>query len=115
MGDDRLTSRKRGLGGKGFGDLFRANAPRCTRKADLECHHMITTAGSGLDNAQMLCKECHSSTETHGVSSGFSPKPFSEMVKLAATMRCAGQCECTKAHLNHGYGVVPPVPTIRSL
>jgi hypothetical protein len=109
MGDDRLTSSKRGLGGKGFGDFLRQPAARCTRLA-VECHHVVTTAPSTIENTQMLCKECHTATETHGVSSGLSPLPFSEEVKAAARVRCAGRCECTRAHVGHAYPIPIPPP-----
>lgn len=100
MGDDRLTSHKRGLGGVGFGDFLRPNAPRCINTADLECHHKLTTGGSGTDNAQILCKPCHSATESYG-RAGVSPPPFSQAVKDYALLVCAGQCECTKDHAGH--------------
>jgi hypothetical protein len=112
MGDERLISRRSGLSGKGFGDLIRRQALRCTRTVNLEAHHVITTAGSDMNNIQMLCHECHTSTETHGTPSGFSPLPFSEGVKAAARLRCQGRCECTKAHPGHGSSVLPEVPTL---
>lgn len=110
MGDDKLVSRKRGLGGLGFGDFSRNPAPRCIRTVDLEAHHVITTAGSGIDNIQMLCHECHKSTETHGKPSGISPSPFPEFVKALAKTRCGGRCECVRVHAGHGY--IPEVPTL---
>lgn len=112
MGDDRLISRRSGLSGKGFGDLIRQQAARCIRTINLEGHHVLTTAGSGIDNIQMLCHECHASTETHGTPTGFSPPPFGEAVKNAARIRCGGHCECTKAHAGHGYGITPEVSTL---
>jgi hypothetical protein len=102
MGDERLTSRKRGLGGTGFGDFFRESAPRCTNSADLECHHKLTTGGSGIDNAQILCKPCHAATESYG-RPGISPAPFDQAVKDYALLRCGRRCECTKTHTGHGY------------
>ena len=123
MGHDELTRRRRGLAGSGLGslknpgsdrstgglrDLIRPLAPRCVRTVDLECHHRITTGGTLINNAQMLCKPCHSATETYGTSSGFSPDPFPEDVKLLARLRCKGQCECEHDHEGHGYALVRP-------
>lgn len=107
MGDDRLTSRKRGLGGIGFGDLFRENASRCTNMAELECHHILTTGGCGIDNAQILCKPCHAATESYG-RPGLPPPPFSPAIKDLAMTGAGGRCQCTKAHSGHGsvYNVV---------
>lgn len=108
MGHDLLTGRKPGLSRRsGLGDLMRARAPRCTRTAELECHHVIRDLGSGIENAQMLCKPCHEATESHSAP-GLSPLPFSEAVKAAARAASGGRCQCTKAHLNHGY----PVPLV---
>lgn len=102
MGTDPLTRRSRGLSRQsGLGDLLRRPAPRCTRAGNLECHHIIRDAGCGLDNAQMLCAECHQATESYGAP-GLSPSPFSQDVIGAAKLRAQGRCECTREHPTHG-------------
>src|ERR1043165_5987659 len=113
MTTEGLSGRRSGLARRGFADFLREPAPRCIRTAELECHHILTTGGCGSDNAQMLCKECHVATESYG-QPGVSPPPFDQATKFWALLRSAGQCECTKAHANHGYVSVPTVSLRRS-
>jgi hypothetical protein len=102
MGTDPLTGRPRGLSRQsGLSDLLRRPTLRCTRTGKLECHHVIRDAGCGLENAQMLCAECHQATESYGTP-GLSPTPFSQDVIGAAKLRSHGRCECTRDHPTHG-------------
>jgi hypothetical protein len=107
LSTDPLTGRPKGLSRQsGLGDLLRKPAPRCTRVGKLECHHIIRDAGCGLENAQMLCAECHQATESYGVL-GFSPPPFPQEVIGMAKLKARGRCECTKDHPTHGRDLIP--------
>ena len=67
---------------------------RCTKKSGLEVHHKRRTGGNGMDNAQVLCANCHEETTTYG-QPGNSPPAFSEQTKKEALKRAGNQCECT--------------------
>lgn len=69
--------------------------PRCTRTRGLEVHHKRRDGGNGLDNAEVLCSQCHTSTSTFG-NPGTSPPPFSDETKQKALKKAGYQCECTR-------------------
>ncbi|MCK5028795.1 MAG: hypothetical protein KAR57_04120 [Bacteroidales bacterium] len=66
---------------------------RCTRTTNLEVHHISRKGGSGINNAQVLCQECHENTPSYG-SPGESPEPFSAQVKVLAKVAAGNQCQC---------------------
>jgi 5-methylcytosine-specific restriction endonuclease McrA len=72
-----------------------ANMARCNRTWGLEVHHKRRDGGNGIDNAEVLCKECHAATSTYGIT-GKSPEPFSQETKDKALKRAGNRCECTK-------------------
>ena len=39
---------------------------RCTRTRNLEVHHIRRDGGSGIDNAQVLCPDCHRKRQVMG-------------------------------------------------
>ena len=67
---------------------------RCTRTNNLAVHHKRRDGGNELDNAQVLCQECHSPTSTYGVP-GNTPPAFSPLTKELALSKAGKQCECT--------------------
>ncbi len=73
---------------------------RCTCRTGLEVHHIRRNGGNGLDNAEVLCHECHVNTATFGVH-GKSPKPFPQSVKDLALKRAGNRCECTREVCGH--------------
>lgn len=73
---------------------------RCTRTRDLEIHHKRRDGGNSLDNAEVLCKDCHANTSTYGTP-GRSPEPFSQETKERALRRADYQCECTRSICPH--------------
>lgn len=68
---------------------------RCTVKRSLEVHHKRRDGGNSLENAEVLCQNCHKATSTYGVS-GTSPEPFTQETKDKALKRANNQCECTR-------------------
>jgi len=68
---------------------------RCTRTRDLEVHHKRRDGGNTLDNAEVLCPECHKGTITYGAP-GQSPPNFDNDTKAKALRRAGNQCECTR-------------------
>lgn len=68
---------------------------KCTRTTNLEVHHKRRDGGNDLDNAEVLCHDCHVNTSSYGTK-GESPKPFPSLVKLKALKRAGNQCECTR-------------------
>ncbi|MDR2658785.1 MAG: hypothetical protein LBC27_02185 [Spirochaetaceae bacterium] len=68
---------------------------RCTATKNLEVHHKRRDGGNGIDNAQILCHQCHENTATYGTD-GKSSSPFSEATKEAALKRAGNRCECEK-------------------
>lgn len=68
---------------------------RCTRTRGLEVHHKRRDGGNGLDNAEVLCPQCHAATSTYGTP-GKTPPPFSDDTKQKALRKAGNQCECTK-------------------
>ncbi|NOH00210.1 MAG: HNH endonuclease [Ignavibacteriae bacterium] len=67
---------------------------RCTRKSNLEIHHIRRDGGNDINNAQVLCQNCHSETGTYGTS-GKTPLVFTPMIKQLALTRAGNQCQCT--------------------
>ncbi|TRZ76380.1 MAG: hypothetical protein D4R93_03380 [Deltaproteobacteria bacterium] len=67
---------------------------RCTRTTQLEVHHIRRTGDATLDNARVLCFECHKATSSFGTP-GTSPPDFSEDIKAKALKNAGNQCECT--------------------
>ena len=39
---------------------------RCNRTKELEVHHKRRYGGNGIENAEVLCHECHINTDTYG-------------------------------------------------
>jgi len=68
---------------------------RCNSTKNLEVHHKRRDGGNGIDNAEVLCHECHTNTDTYG-KPGVSPEPFSEETKKQALIRANYKCECTR-------------------
>ena len=69
--------------------------PRCDKTTGLEVHHKRRDGGNELNNAEVLCQECHENTGTYGTPGG-SPLDFSEETKKDALRRADNQCECIK-------------------
>ena len=70
-------------------------ARRCRNTNNLEVHHIRRDGGNGLNNAQVLCSDCHANTSTYGTP-GNSPEEFSEAVKLLAKFLAGYRCQCTR-------------------
>jgi 5-methylcytosine-specific restriction endonuclease McrA len=68
---------------------------RCTRSWGLEVHHKNRYGDNSLNNAEVLCSDCHKNTHSYGTP-GYSPKPFSQAVKEEALRRAGYRCECTR-------------------
>lgn len=73
---------------------------RCNKTRNLEVHHKRRDGGNGLDNAEVLCQNCHSATSTYGTD-GKSPEPFLQQTKDRAFVRAGNRCECTKVSSCH--------------
>lgn len=73
---------------------------RCNSRISLEVHHIRRDGGNGLDNAEVLCQECHEHTATYG-EEGLTPPPFSEKTKQAALKRANYKCECTRKNCHN--------------
>jgi len=69
---------------------------RCNRTRDLEVHHKRIDGGNGLDNAMVLCHQCHVNTCSYGDSNHKSPEPFTATTKILALARAGYRCECEK-------------------
>ena len=69
---------------------------KCGSERDLEVHHKRIDGGNDLDNAEVLCGNCHKSTSTYGRSDHRSPPPFSQETKTKALKWANYQCECTR-------------------
>lgn len=61
-------------------------SPRCNSTNTLEVHHKRRDGGNNIDNAEVLCHECHTHTSTYGVL-GDSPDDFDEATKKSAMKR----------------------------
>ncbi len=68
---------------------------RCNSTKILEVHHKRRDGGNGIDNAEVLCKQCHAATSTYGTP-GKSPEPFTSKTKEEALKRAGNKCECTR-------------------
>jgi 5-methylcytosine-specific restriction endonuclease McrA len=68
---------------------------RCKATKNLEVHHKRRDGGNGINNAMVLCEDCHINTSTYGTP-GNSPPPFSADVKVQALKNAGHQCECRK-------------------
>ena len=68
---------------------------RCTKTRGLEVHHKRRDGGNGLENAEVLCQECHAETSTYG-EPGNSPPDFDQLTKDRALKRAGNRCECTR-------------------
>jgi|TergutMp193P3_1026864.scaffolds.fasta_scaffold63221_3 5-methylcytosine-specific restriction endonuclease McrA len=69
---------------------------RCTKTRHLEVHHIRTDGGNGIENARVLCQDCHENTGSYGSSGHNSPPAFSAETKAKALKNANNQCECTK-------------------
>ena len=70
---------------------------RCKNTTKLEVHHKNRSGSNGLDNAEVLCQDCHGKTASYG-QPGKSPPDFSDAVKQAALRIAGNQCECGRDH-----------------
>lgn len=68
---------------------------RCNSKTNLEVHHKRRDGGNDLDNAEVLCHDCHVNTDTYG-KEGDSPKSFTQKIKEEALERAENMCECKR-------------------
>ena len=66
---------------------------RCNSRENLEVHHKRRDGGNGIENAKVLCQDCHANTSTYGVE-GKSPPPFSSKIKDEAKELAGYRCEC---------------------
>lgn len=71
-------------------------AKRCNSEKNLEVHHKRVDGGNGLDNAEVLCQECHSNTSSYGRQGHTPPPAFSQKTKDEAFKRAGNKCECTR-------------------
>jgi len=56
---------------------------KCTRIIDLEVHHKRRDGDNDLNNAEVLCPQCHEATKTFG-EHGPTPPPFDEVTTQTA-------------------------------
>ncbi len=70
---------------------------RCTRTMSLDIYQKRQDGGDNLDNAEVLCHQCH---EANG-EKGDSPADFSELTMLAVLKRAGGHCECERTEGCH--------------
>ena len=76
---------------------------RCTRTADLNVYHLRRDGGNDLDNAQVLCRQCHAAAKGYELP-GRKPPAFDQATNEAALERAGHQCECTRIGACHGTG-----------
>ena len=76
------------------------SSSRCNSTDRLEVHHKRRDGGNGIDNAEVLCHECHTHTSTYGVE-GDTPPAFSEETKLKALKNAGYKCECTRLNCHN--------------
>jgi len=67
--------------------------PRCNNRTELEVHHIRRDGGNGIDNAQVLCQQCHENTSSYGAH-GDSPEPFSDITRVRAKRNAGFRCQC---------------------
>jgi len=68
---------------------------RCNSTEKLEVHHKRRDGGNGIENAEVLCHDCHVKTGTYGVN-GKSPVDFTDEIIKAAKKRAGYRCECDR-------------------
>ena len=68
---------------------------RCIQTLDLEVHHINRNGGNSLNNAQVLCQNCHKKTLSYGTP-GISPPEFSEETKKKALQQAENRCQCIR-------------------
>jgi len=68
---------------------------RCNSRDELNVHHKRRDGGNGIENARVLCHNCHVNTSTFG-REGKKPPEFSQEVKETALIHAAYRCECEK-------------------
>jgi hypothetical protein len=68
---------------------------RCTKTTNLEVYHRRRDGGNGIDNAEVLCKDCYASTTSDGTP-GINPPDFSEETKNLVFYLAGNQCQCIK-------------------
>ena len=68
---------------------------RCAKTRGLEVHHKRRDGGNGIDNAEVLCQNCHAATSTYGLE-GKSPPEFSPHIKELALYLAGNQCQCKR-------------------
>jgi hypothetical protein len=74
---------------------------RCTQKDNLEVHHKSGARGNGIDDAKVLCQQCHEAASADGTP-GKSPPKFSEATKKHALANAGNQCQCESSGGCHG-------------
>ena len=79
---------------------YARSSSRCNSTDGLEVHHKRRDGGNGLNNAEVLCHDCHGHTSTYGVE-GDTPPAFSEKTKQEALKRAGNKCECTRKNCHN--------------
>jgi len=69
---------------------------RCTNTKNLEVHHKRVDGGNELDNAEVLCQDCHANTSSYGDTEHDSPPAFTQKTKDEALEQAGNRCECTR-------------------
>lgn len=75
--------------------MERGNA-RCTVTAGVEVYRKRFDGDNSLDNAKVLCAQCHEITQSSGQNGGFSDDTIH-----AALERAGQRCECRRAGCSH--------------
>ena len=68
---------------------------RCYRTRELQVHHISRDGGNSLDNAEVLCPNCHEATSSYGTPGKTSPD-FDQETKDKAMKHAGNQCQCTR-------------------
>jgi len=69
---------------------------RCKVTSNLDVYHKHPDGGNGIDNAEVLCQECHKLTFERQPSYGVrrkNPDPFDQETKDEALKNAGNQCE----------------------
>jgi hypothetical protein len=69
---------------------------RCKNTRNLEIHHVRRDGSNGIQNAEVLCHDCHIQTDSYA-EPGISPPDFTEAVKTQALLRAEHQCQCNRS------------------